>query len=275
MSNSPNYFQSRPCTYNELISPAFLRWTSEIHESSQDIRRKIWEFDFILDTLFHAGMLSSGKKGLGFAVGQEPLPALFCKYGCEILATDLDSTSAAEKGWVESNQHSESKATLYNPGICDQKIFEEKCTFRAVDMTNIPNDLTEYDFIWSSCALEHLGSIRNGKQFIYDSLECLKPGGVAVHTTEYNVTSNLITIDTFPRCNFCIFRRKDLEDVASHLTRLGYTISLNFKLGTTPMDRFVDTPPYRMNPHLRLRIGSRFNPLVATSYGLIIQKTEE
>ena len=97
---------------------------------------------------------------------------------------------------------------------------------------------------------------------------------ITIHTTEYNITFNWLTIDTFPPWNSCMFRRKDLEDVACHLTRFWHAISLNFELGNTQIDKFVDSPPYKMNPHLRLRIGYRFNPLVATSYRLIIQKNE-
>lgn len=73
---------SRPCTYNELISENYLRWTNEIKESPNVIWRKIWEWDLIIDTLHNLNLLKKGVTGLGFAVGQEPLPALFAKYGC-------------------------------------------------------------------------------------------------------------------------------------------------------------------------------------------------
>jgi hypothetical protein len=52
------------------------------------------------------------------------------------------------------------------------------------------DDLSTYDFIWSSCSLEHLGSLELGEQFIYNSLKHLKPGGVCPHD-EYNAQSIL------------------------------------------------------------------------------------
>jgi hypothetical protein len=266
---------SRPCTYNELISPDFVKWTQEIKESPTNIWRKIWEYDFIADTLAKHGMLIAGKKGLGFAVGQEPLPALFAKRGCKILATDLDYDGAKEGGWTFSGQHTDSLEVLNTKGICDSCIFSQNVSLKYVDMNNISDDLRKgkFDFIWSSCALEHLGSIKRGKEFINNSMDCLKPGGIAVHTTEYNISSNTITLDSYiKRLNNVILRKRDIEDISSTLIFKGHEIHLNFELGDTPSDMFVDVPPYKMNPHIRLKIASRFNPIVCTSYGIIVKK---
>lgn len=268
-----SYLLSRPCRYSELISPEFKRWTSEIKESVYDIKRKIWEFDFILDTLWQAGMIQEGRGGIGFAVGQEPLPAVFAKYGCKILATDLNLKEAMAKGWVDSNEHASGITALNGNNICDDILFQKQCRFRSVDMNHIPDDLDGFDFLWSSCALEHLGSIKNGKDFIYNSLKCLKRRGIAVHTTEYNITSNYLTFDTFPKkFKNCLFRQRDIEDIAKKLIAEGHDIRLSFELGDSPEDKYVDVPPYKMNPHLKLRIGSRFNPFVCTSYGIVIRK---
>jgi len=267
---------SRPCTYNELISPDFVKWTQEIKESPTNIRRKIWEYDFIADILAKHDLLTNGNKGLGFAVGQEPLPALFAKRGCKILATDLDYEGAKEGGWTFSGQHTDSLDVLNTKGICDSNTFSQNVSLKFVNMNNLPDDLRqgEFDFIWSSCALEHLGSIKQGKEFIYNSMDCLKPGGIAVHTTEYNISSNIITLDSYiKRLNNVILRKRDIEDISSTLLSKGHEIHLNFELGDTPADKYVDIPPYKMNPHLRLKIGSRINPITCTSYGMIIKKS--
>jgi len=218
-------------------------------------------------------MIQEGKSGIGFAVGQEPLSAVFVKNGCKILATDLEIEQAREKGWIDSHEHAAGLTLLNKKNICDNNLFQNQCRFRNVDMNQIPEDLRGFDFLWSSCALEHLGSIKNGKNFIHNSLKCLKPRGIAVHTTEYNLTSNYFTFDTFPKTfKNCLFRKRDLEDVAKKLDAEGHEIRLSFQLGNTPEDQYVDVPPYKMNPHIKLRIGSRFNPLVCTSYGIVIRK---
>ena len=38
----------------------------------------------------------------------------------------------------------------------------------------------QFDFVWSACAFEHLGSILNGLEFVVNSVKCLKPGGVVL-----------------------------------------------------------------------------------------------
>ena len=38
--------------------------------------------------------------------------------------------------------------------------------YREVDMRAIPTDLRGFDFAWSSCALEHLGSLGAGMAFV-------------------------------------------------------------------------------------------------------------
>ena len=38
--------------------------------------------------------------------------------------------------------------------------------------------------------------VEAGLRFLEDSLDCLKPGGVAVHTTELNLSSNEETMET-------------------------------------------------------------------------------
>ena len=52
------------------------------------MHRKNWEFVWIIAVLHRAGLLRTGKRALGFGVGNEPLPAFFAKVGMEVLATD-------------------------------------------------------------------------------------------------------------------------------------------------------------------------------------------
>jgi len=65
-------------------------------------------------------------------------------------------------------------------------------------MNAAPSDLSDFDFCWSASAFEHFGSIDQGLAFIERIIECLKPGGRAVHTTELNVSSNDDTVAEGP-----------------------------------------------------------------------------
>ncbi len=75
-------------------------------------------------------------------------------------------------------------------------------------MNDIPGDLEGFDFNWSSCSFEHLGSIEKGINFLMNQLKTLKPGGWAVHTTEFNVSSDDKTIESG---DTVVYRKKDIE----------------------------------------------------------------
>ncbi len=133
-------------------------------------------------------------------------------------------------------------------------------------MNAISDDLTDFDYVWSSCAFEHLGSIERGLSFVLRAMHCLKPGGLAVHTTEFNLSSNSTTIESE---DLSVYRRQDIERLVRALEREGHRVwPLNLQPGTGPVDRYVDVPPYRTEPHLKLRL-SRF---VITSIGLAIER---
>jgi SAM-dependent methyltransferase len=94
--------------------------------------------------------------------------------------------------------------------------------FRHVDMKAIPLEFErKYDFCWSSCALEHLGSIANGLAFIEASLRTLKPGGLAVHTTELNLGSGA-TVDNR---DTVLYQAKHIEAFAEKLRAQGHEVA--------------------------------------------------
>ena len=228
------------------------------------INRKAWEFVFIAQALQERGMLAKGKKGLGFAVGKEPLPALFAKYGCKIVATDIDSSIETAQGWASSNQHSSSVEDLYKPDLCDKDTFNKNVSFSPLDMNSISDNFKDFDFCWSSCAFEHLGSIQNGKQFIYNMIKCLKPGGIAVHTTEFNLTSYFGT----DLCGNSIFGHDDIIEMHNNLIAQGHNVEeLDFRLGVYNEENYVAYPPYE-KPHFKLWLDGN----MSTSFALIIKK---
>jgi hypothetical protein len=79
--------------------------------------------------------------------------AMFCSLGAYVCATDIFTDIAKEAGWVDSNQHAANISDLNSRNLCPDKKFKENCTFRHVDMNDIPKDVAEFDFAWSSCAL--------------------------------------------------------------------------------------------------------------------------
>src|SRR5262249_5108037 len=151
--------------------------------------------------------------------------------------------------------------------ICDPEQFAANIRFREIDMNHIPKDLhRQFDFTWSACSLEHLGSIIKGLDFIVNSTRLLRPGGVCVHTTEINLSSNN---DTLESRDLVLFRKRDIEQVVGRLESLGCAVfPIDWSKGKGWLDDYIDLPPYLEAPHLRLRLGN-FN---STSIGLIIKR---
>lgn len=251
-------------TAEALRSDAFRYWCSQLHEP-WCYHRKLWEYGYICQALYERGMLAHGKRGLGFAVGREPLPALFARFGCDVLATDLGAGDERTRSWAQTNQWADGTDRLNDRGICHAGDFKRRVTFRPVDMNSIPDDLREFDFTWSSCSFEHCGSLELGMRFMQQQMACLRPGGIAVHTTEFNLSSNSTTAKTG---DTVIFRRRDVEAIVRQLRADGHTVEpLNLSLGSDRVNRVIDLPPYRQEPHLRLRLGW----WVTTSIGVIAQ----
>ncbi len=173
-------------TSKQYEESLFLTWCAALNISPA-LNRKQWEWIYILEVLNQHGMLVDGMRGLGFGCGKEPMVALMAKMGAKIVATDLASEDAAKSGWIAGNQHASILEDLNQNGLCPPEIFGERVTFQSCDMNNITSDLRGFDFLWSSCSLEHLGSLQHGLTFIENSLNCLRPGGIAVHTTEFNL----------------------------------------------------------------------------------------
>ena len=284
---------SKLCLQKECESEIFRRWYDRIKEPFR-LHRKQWEFAYIAQALYEAGLLEEGRRGLVFGVGNEPLPALFASMGCYITATDQSFDDAKSQGWDYT--HSKSHAELNNRGLCDKDKFDSLVEYRVpVDMNNIPSDLRDYDFVWSSCSLEHLGTIEAGLKFMINAMDCVKPGGLAVHTTEYNCSpprkepmseaarrrrrragidpDKQPTIESGP---IVMFRKCDIDDLALRLQNKNCRlVDFDDDTGSDPADKEVAMPPYPapctfISPdivHLKLDIGG----YVSTSAGFVIE----
>lgn len=233
--------------------------------SQPHAHRKLWEFIYVKSVFDYYGVLRPDAKLLGFGVGREPLPSTFAARGAAVVATDAPEEMIAEMGWQSTNQHAANLDELHRWDLVERDIFDRLVSFEPVDMNAIPEHLRDFDGCWSACALEHLGSIDKGLEFIENSLATLKPGGIAVHTTEFNLSSN---DETFDRDNLAIYRRKDLERLIERLVAAGHRVApLNLHPGTSPVDEHIDLPPYAL-PHLKLDVFG----YVVTSIGLVVVK---
>jgi SAM-dependent methyltransferase len=233
------------------------------------LHRKGWEWCAIVQALEERDMLMDGRVGCGFAVGKEPLASLFASLDTKITATDAPP-SEVDGGWVATDQHASSLEDLYRPNIVPKELFRENVRFQYADMrdpSTFPHE--QYDFIWSSCAFEHLGTLDAGHRFVIDSADkLLRAGGIAVHTTEFNVSSNDETIVDGP---FVLYRRKDLDRLGGSLRRVCCgMVPIDYDSGFDPDDLNYDYLPY--GNHGRRHIKLLVSDYVVTSAMIIIQK---
>jgi SAM-dependent methyltransferase len=211
------------------------------------------------------GMLTPGRRGLGFGVGRERLVSAFAGRDVEVVATDLEPASREAIGWIRSAQHAAGVDGMVRPEICEPDQFKRLVTWRPVDMREIPSDLTGFDFCWSVCSLEHLGTLEAGLKFIERSLATLRPGGISVHTTEFNLSSNDDTIRAGPTV---VYRERDISALVSRLESEGHEVAaVDFSHGEGLLDRYVDVPPYVDEPCLRFLYAS----YTLTSIALVIR----
>lgn len=230
--------------------------------------RKAWEWCAITQALHERGMLQAGRSGCGFAVGAEPLPALFASRGVGVLATDQPLSEDA-RAWVSTGQHAASLDALFRPELIDRVGFDARVRFKPADMRDLALPWPDhFDFLWSSCSIEHLGGLDAGLAFVVSAMDLLLPGGVAVHTTEFNVASDA---DTLTEGDSVIYRRRDIEGLDHMLRARGCGLAAcDFYAGDHPNDLNFDVPPYGQSgrPHVKLLLGG----YITTSMLLIIRK---
>jgi hypothetical protein len=270
---------STVCRRAHWDTPWFARWNAFFADAAppggsflpNNLRyhRKVWEWAAIAQALDERDMLVPGRRGCGFAVGREPLACLFAKLGIDVMATDLGASEGAAQSWSRSGQHAVNLDALYWPHLVDRATFDARVRFMPQDMRALePARLGTYDFIWSACSLEHLGTLEAGLQFVLRSTELLRPGGVAVHTTEFNVSS---LVNTIAAGGNVLYRRSDLDSLAARLRLLGCGMEpFDDFPGTAPEDIEYDYEPYY--EHGREHVKLMISGFVSTSCLLIITK---
>lgn len=263
---------SKALLYSDFDSAWYKKWARKLKQTPAGRGKfylkanKFWQNAVIARALYSRSMLQSGKRCIGFGVGMERLPALFASMGITVTATDQDVSSLKASKW-DNDQLAHGSQSLNIDKICPDKLFTKNVSYRAIDMKKIPRDLYgTYDFLWSNCALGHLGSIKNSLHFIEQSLQCLVPGGWAVHTTEAAILSDTETLDN---SDTVFFRQRDLLGLFKQLSLQGYKVkALHFKLHNGPEDMRFTLDPAWGTDHSKLL----FNGYMATQVVLVINK---
>ena len=174
----------------ELLRPFVRYWLKAMGVLDQDLHRKGWELAWIAEHIErHFSVSLPGKRGLGIAVGVEPLCSLFPSCGADVVITDIDpSAENIKEWWVDTGQHCGGDVEKIH-GL-EGGSYKENVSFSYYDMRDpLPKEwVNGFDFLWSNNSVVHIGSIGAAMDFIVRSSEALKPGGIMVHTTEYAIS---------------------------------------------------------------------------------------
>jgi 2-polyprenyl-3-methyl-5-hydroxy-6-metoxy-1,4-benzoquinol methylase len=267
----------RPSTQVDIESDWSAYWCNELG-TRPVYHRKMWELAYVLHNLWYHGAIQPGKRGIGFGCGQEPIPSYLASKGVEVVATDLAPDHVGAKAWRETNQHTADLEKIWQAHLVERQAFDDLVSLRYVDMNEIPKDMANFDFCWSVCAFEHLGSLKKGMNFIENSLSVLKPGGISVHTTEFNFMDSP-PIDNWPTV---LFQRQNFEVLANALRSEGHKVDpISFDIGQGCLDRFIDLPPYaqdelpesmRDNGAFPAHIKLSVEGIASTCFGLVVRK---
>lgn len=254
------------CSAVDFLHPRYREICGLIRHPFQ-WHRKLWEWVFVIHHLLDSDIVKPNSKGLVFGVGHERLPALFASMGAKIIATDAPADLAERTGWIDTLEHISTLRDIRFTEIVDGAVFDMNVSYQICDMNDIPPELAEFDFNWSSCCFEHLGSLEAGIQFVINAVEkTLRVGGVAVHTTEFNLSSNDETLESGVTV---IYRHRDLLELVQRLQARGHIVKpLIIAPESHYWDFHVDVPPYLEQPHLKLLLEK----YVSTSVGIVVTR---
>lgn len=257
---------SQACSAAQFAEPVYLEWVAAMGQQPK-LHRKQWEYTVVFQAARQAGALRAGARACGFGVGVEPISAVLAAHGVRVVATDQPLEYAGD--WAVNDEHATSIEAMQWPSVCPPERFRELVTFRPVNMNHVPDDLgTDFDIVWSSCAIEHLGSPELGLRFARRSLELLAPGGIAVHTTELDLTPGRAAVD-YGHC--ALYRLSDLERFRDEVRAAGFEMEINpYVAMDSPADRFI-APRGTVGDeefHLKLALFES----ISTSFAIVVRR---
>lgn len=203
---------SQVATVRQTREPTFAEWRERLGATGDAVDQ--WDAAYVMQALRRYGMLQDGARGVGFGVGEGPLPAAIAALGASVLATDLPPKAPVEAEGGEQGR----LAALRRPGLCDDATFQRSVGFRTIGVAPIPREIVNFDFAWSTGVGQRLPSVAAGLRFAEDAMACLRPGGIAVHMFAF--TAAQANPD-----GLTLYRRGDMERLALTLISRGHEVA--------------------------------------------------
>jgi hypothetical protein len=248
---------SQLCTAAQFDEPA----AQEIMKAmgmARRLHRSNWQQLYVVSVLATLGCIAKGRSAIGLGTTRQRIAALLASRGLEVMAMGRPGATAPEE--ARGGYH------LFFPEVVRLADFELLVHFAEQDLKEPDLDLGgPYDICWSCDVAQHMGHMDEVLGLVESSLNLLKPGGVAVHTLDFNIGSDT---DTIEGNDLTVPRRRDIEVLVQRLVRAGHEVlPVNLHPGHDFADGVVDLRPYSL-PHLKVQMGDH----VVTSLGLAIRR---
>lgn len=160
---------------------------SELREPPR-FHRKQWEFAMILAALHADGVLRPGRRGLSMGGGRERLLYAVAPQVDRLVVTDLYGSGS---GWEDARTDDPRDfIEAHMPFPVDSARIEAL----AMDMRQLDFGSESFDFCYSSCAIEHIGSRNDFLTHLKEVHRVLKDGGVYALTTEFHYGARTIEL---------------------------------------------------------------------------------
>ena len=187
--------------------------------------RKAWEVGMVIHALHRLGAITPTAEILGIGVAKEETISLLSPHIKRLFATDIYCNPDSWGDWHGTDLMIDASRFMSTPPYNRRRV-----VWQHVDGRSLPYEDNSFDAIFSCSSFEHFGSEADIRQAIGEACRVLKPGGVAVISTEFKISG--------PRDWFANVQLFD----AARIQRV-WLDGINWKL-TSPLDLTLDDTSY-------------------------------
>lgn len=171
---------SKICDAADWFEPDFNRIIREELEELPRFHRKQWEFAMIYYILEKQGLLSEDKIGLSVGGGYERVLYSIARKIKHLTVTDI-----YEMGTTWDTARTDSPEELIKQRMPFSVDLKKLCVMN-MDMRDLKFDDKSFDFCYSSCSIEHIGTYEDFVKHLDEVWRVLKESGIYVFTTEFH-----------------------------------------------------------------------------------------
>src|SRR6187200_1831252 len=262
---------NRLCCIEDWENNEIKKALAELQKLSSEgfIHRKDWEWALGIIAMRRFGKLNEKSTAIGVGSGTEPVPFYLANKVKYVYATDLYGQNDGWKRAAPSDFPENPKKYAPFP------YKEDALTVLRMDGTKLEFPSESFDIAFSFSSIEHFGGKNHSGALrsVKEMERVLKPGGLAVITTEY-IINDKEHLEFFNR-------RTIYSDLIDKLERLKLVEPLDLRITSKTLDTVMDYPSavywdassnddeFKKNhPLVLIRVGN----ILVTSLMLTLQK---